>query len=441
MDINKIIALTFLGIILVGALLLMLPVSSRDGHARGFLTALFTSTSATCVTGLVLADTYVMWSDFGQAVILCLIEVGGLGFMSFASFGIFLLRRRIKLSQQMVIAQSIGAEDYGDAIRVQKRMIGGCLATEAVGALCLTLRFLQRYNFGTSLKLGVFHSISAFCNAGFDIFGFETEGGSLLPYQTDLPVLLILALLIIMGGLGFLVWDEVLSIRSPKKWSVYTKLVLITTGALIVGGTLLFLLAEWNNDTTIGEMTAPQKILAAFFQSVTLRTAGFSGVDQSALTEGGKALSICFMLIGGSSGSTAGGLKTATFVVMLLALVAGMRGKHHVSVFRRTITQKQILNAFSIFGIMVLLSLFGGIVIALTTPVGFTDALFEAISALATVGLSTGITAGLSVVSKILIIFYMYFGRVGILTISLGFLREKPSVQKYHYAETSLLIG
>ncbi|MBQ0092762.1 MAG: potassium uptake protein, TrkH family [Clostridiales bacterium] len=439
---GKKLALGFAAIVLVGTALLMLPVASRDGRSCGLLTALFTATSSTCVTGLIVQDTWVQWSGFGQAVLLALIETGGLGFMSAASFFIFVLKKKAGMRQQMMIAQSIGVDDMGDLMRIQKRMLFCGLLTEAAGAMLLTVRFLFSYDFVTSLKLGVFHSISAFCNAGFDILGFETPGQSLIPYGKDPFVCITLALLIILGGIGFLVWDELIRVRSPKKWSVYTKLVLGTTAALLLAGTVLTLITEWDNPATLGTMNVPEKINAAFFQSATLRTAGFAGIDQGGLTEAGKGVSIFFMLIGGSSGSTAGGLKTVTFVVLVLFLLSRARGKKTVSVSHRTIPDKYVLDAITIFGIMVGLLFAGAVVLCATTPgISFSDALYETTSAIATVGLTTGITPTLSVPAKLLLILYMYFGRVGVLTISLGFLREKPANNQYQYAHTNLLIG
>lgn len=439
-NISQIIALIFLAIIVLGTVLLCLPFASRDGSGCSFLTALFTATSATCVTGLVLADTWTQWSGFGQAVILCMIEIGGLGFMSIASFFIFFLRRKVHMSTQMFIAQSMGSDDMSSATRIQKRMLIICLGTESLGAALLTIRFLPKYGFLKALRLGVFHSISAFCNAGFDILGFEEPGSSMILFGQDAPVLLILTLLIVVGGIGFVVWDEMMRVRSWRKWSVYTKLVLITTGSLLLLGTVLFCLTEWNNPDTLGSMTVPQKLMAAFFQSVTTRTAGFAAVDQGLLSDGGKAATMFLMLIGGSSGSTAGGLKTVTFIVLVLFLYSRMRGRNAVCIFDRTIPQKQVLDATTLFSVMVLLAFFGGGVISATSPVSFTDGLYEAVSALATVGLTTGITPSLSTAAKLLMIFYMYFGRIGILTISLGFLQAKES-DHYQFAHTNLLIG
>ena len=435
------IALVFAFVILLGTLLLCLPFASRSGESCGLRTALFTATSSTCVTGLVLADTWTQWSGFGQIVLLCLIEIGGLGFMTIASTLIFALKRKMNMGQRLLIAQSIGSDGIGDADRIQKKILIGCLSVESMGAVILFFRFLPLYSPWVALKLSVFHAVSAFCNAGFDIFGFEAPGSSMMLYGTDTVVVLTLSALIIVGGIGFLVWDELVRIRRAKKWSVYTKLVLITTAALLIGGTLLFCLLEWNNPKTLGAMTVPQKLTAAFFQSVTTRTAGFAGIDQGALTDSGKAVTMLLMLIGGSSGSTAGGLKTVTFIVLMLFLWSRLTGKDSVNVFHRTIPGKQILNAVTLCGLMILLAFFGGTVICATSPASFSDGLFESISALATVGLSTGITPLLSVPAQLLIILYMYFGRVGILTLSLGFLQEKASQNKIKYAETNLLIG
>ena len=439
-SISRVMALTFLGIIALGALLLMLPFASRNGRSAGPVTALFTATSATCVTGLVLADTWSQWSNFGQAVILAMIEVGGLGFMSAASLAWFSLRRKISIQQQLVMAEAIGS-NMNDVVDHQKRLLIRAFTVEGAGALILTVRFLTEYSFPQALKLGVFHSVSAFCNAGFDVLGFKQPGASLIVYQTDPVICLTLSALVILGGLGFLVWDEVLKERSPRKWSVYTKLVMITTGALLAAGTILFCLLEWGNPSTLGPMRAPQKLLAAFFQSMTLRTAGFAGVDQGLLTPAGKAVSIFMMLIGGSSGSTAGGLKTVTFVVLLMFLWNRMRGRHTVSVFHRTISNDHVLNAITIFMLMVLLAFAGATIICATSPVGFADSLYETVSAIGTVGLTAGATPRLSLVSKFMIMLFMYFGRVGLLTISFGFLKNKPTGEKYKYANTDLLIG
>lgn len=437
----KVIALVFAAIILLGACLLSLPAASRNGMSCGFRPALFTATSATCVTGLSLFDTWTQWSGFGQIVILCLIEIGGLGFMSAATLVVFLLRRRIGLKQRLVMAQALSVSDMNGIVRLQKTVLLGSFCVEGIGALILTLRFLPSYGFFTSLKWGVFHSVSAFCNAGFDIFGCITPGVSLQEFQSDPVVLLTLGTLVTAGGLGFLVWQEIGEKRSFRKLSVYTKLVLLTTMSLIAGGWFLICLLEWNNPGTLGSLSIPDKLLNGLFQSITLRTAGFASLDQVLLTESGKAVSMVLMLIGGSSGSTAGGLKTVSFIVMVLFIWARARGKNTVSIFRRTIPEKQVLDAMTIALMMLGLCVFGGVFISATSPVTFTDALYEAVSAMATVGLTAGVTGNLSIPAQFLIMLYMYFGRVGVLTISLGFLAGNKAEERFRYAETSLLIG
>ena len=440
-SISRIMALAFLGIIILGAMLLNLPIASRDRHSAGFMTSLFTATSATCVTGLVLADTYTQWSGFGQGVILVMIELGGLGFMSIASMAYMTLRRRMGMKQQLVMAEAIGVSNMTDVMAHQKKLLSRAFVVEGAGALILTARFLTEYSFVQSVKLGIFHSVSAFCNAGFDILGFRTPGASLMAYDTDPVICLTLTALVVLGGLGFLVWDDMLPDKEHRKWSVYTRLVLVTTGALLLGGMVAFCLLEWDNPATLGGLPFGEKLFAALFQSMTLRTAGFAGLDQSALTPAGKAVSIFLMMIGGSSGSTAGGLKTVTFVVLLMFIWNRMRGRYTVSVFHRTISDDHVLNAITIFIVMVTLSFVGATVICATSGVEFADSLYEAVSAIGTVGLSANVTPRLSPFSRIMIMVYMYFGRVGVLTLSMGFLKKKPAGEKYKYANTDLLIG
>ncbi len=435
------IALVFLCIILLGTVLLCLPAASRDGQSCGLLPALFTATSATCVTGLVLFDTWTQFSAFGQGVILSLIEVGGLGFMSAASLVVFLLRRKVGLRQRMVMAQALSLNEMEGVVRLQKLVLFGSLSIQLTGACVLFLRFFPEYGVARAAWWGLFHGISAFCNAGFDVFGSVAPGASLTVFNHDPVVCMTLMLLVIVGGLGFFVWEEVARVRSFRKFSVYTKLVLWATLALLLGGTVLFCLLEWNNPGTLGPMSAPQKILNAFVQSVTTRTAGFAGVDQAKLTDAGKAVSMVLMFIGGSSGSTAGGVKTVTMVVLLLFMWTRARGRQTVCAYKRSVPADKILDAVTIISLVLGLALFGGIFICTTSPISFVDGLFESVSALATVGLTAGATTSLSIPAKILVIVYMYFGRVGVLTISLGFLMGNRAQERFRYAHTNLLIG
>ena len=438
---TQIIAITFAAIILLGTLLLTLPMASRSGQSVGLRPALFTATSATCVTGLIMGDTWSMWSGFGQAVIITLIEIGGLGFMSMASLVIFALRKKVGLKQRMVMAQALSVNEMESVVRLQKWVLLGSLIIQFTGALILFLRFLPQFGVKQAAIWGGFHAVSAFCNAGFDILGKVAPGASMAYFNNDPVVLITLMALIVVGGLGFFVWEEVATVRSFKKFSVYTKLVLIVSAVLILGGAGLFALLEWNNPETLGNMSVPQKILNAFFQSVTVRTAGFTSVDQAGLTESGKALSIVLMLIGGSSGSTAGGLKTVTVLVLVLFVLTRARGRKTVTVFRRTVPHEKIMDAATIVSLVVGLAMAGAIFITATSPVSFTNALYETASALATVGLTAGVTPLLSVPAQLMIIVFMYFGRVGILTISLGFLMGDKAEDRFRYADTNLLIG
>ena len=437
----KIIAITFACIVLLGAGLLTLPAASRSGVSCGFLPALFTATSATCVTGLVMFDTFTQWSGFGQIVIISLIQIGGLGFMSAATLFVFLLRKRIGLKQRLVMAQALSVSDMDGIVQLQKTVLKGSFAMEGIGAAILFIRFLPEFGFAKALKWGIFHAISAFCNAGFDIFGCITPGVSLMEFQSDPVVLLTLGALVILGGLGFLVWQDLATNRSFRKCSVYTRLVLVTTAGLLLLGWGMTCLLEWNNPGTLGPMSPGDKLLNGLFQSITLRTAGFAAIDQALLTDAGKAASMVLMLIGGSSGSTAGGLKTVTFIVLILFMTARARGRSTVCVYKRTIPQSQVLDAMTIAFLMVVLAYFGGVFISATSPIPFVDALYESVSAIATVGLTAGATGNLSIPAQILMIVYMYFGRVGVLTISMGFLTGDRAEERFRYAQTNLLIG
>ena len=369
---TQIIALAFLGMILLGALILSLPISSRDGVSPGFLPALFTATSATCVTGLSMFDTWTQWSGLGQTVILCLIEIGGLGFMSAASLVIFLLRKRVGLKQRMVMAQALSVNDMTGVVRLQKIVIFGSLLVQLAGAIILAIHFWPAYGLGQAAKWGIFHAVSAFCNAGFDIFGVLEAGSSLTLFQSDPVVLLTLGALVAIGGLGFFVWEEVIRIHNWKKFSVYTKLVLLMSAILLVGGMLGFCLLEWNNPETMGQLPWYEKLLGGFFQSITVRTAGFDALGQGGLTDGGKAFSMVLMFIGGASGSTAGGVKMVTMMVLLLFLWSRIRGKGSVCVFKRTVPNNQVLDAMMIVTLVAGLAIFGGLFISATSPIGFT---------------------------------------------------------------------
>jgi trk system potassium uptake protein TrkH len=374
-------------------------------------------------------------------VILLLIQIGGLGVITVVIAVSVFSGKRIGLRQRNLMQNAVNAPKIGGIIRFTRFLLFFTAVSELAGAVVLTPVFAREYGIVPGIHKAVFHSISAFCNAGFDILGFREPGVSFMQVHTDPVICITAAALVILGGLGFLVWDDVLREKDPRRWNVYTRLVLVTTGVLLLGGMLSVCVLEWNNPATLGSLPFGQKLLAAFFQSMTLRTAGFAGLDQSLLTPAGKAVSIFLMLIGGSSCSTAGGLKTVTFVVLLMFLWNRMRGRYTVSVFHRTISDDHVLNAIMIFILMITLSFIGATVICATSDVEFGDSLFETVSALATVGLSAGVTPRLSLPARIMIIIFMYFGRVGVLTLSVGFLKKKPAGEKYTYAHTDLLIG
>ncbi len=432
----------FLLVIFLGSVLLSLPVSSRNGESCGAMTAVFTATSATCVTGLSLVDSYSQWSAFGQVVLLGLIQIGGLGYMAFVSVFYFLLRRRIGLRERLVLQQAMALDELEGVVRLVRLMLAGTFLVEGAGALILTLRFLTEYPLKKALWLGVFHAVSAFCNAGFDILGFITPGASLGAYRGDVVVNLTLTALIAIGGLGFFVWNDLLMLRQKNhRLSVHTRLVLWTTGILLVGGTLAILALEWNNPATLGGLTVGKKILAAFFQSGTTRTAGFAAVDQGSLTGSGKLVSMLLMLVGGSSGSTAGGIKTVSVALLFLMSYSVLRNHKETVLFGRRIPQQQMASAASIALLVSGLGLMGGMILSATNGLALSDCLYESISAICTVGLSTGITAGLNLGSKILLIVYMFFGRVGIMTISFAFMTKIPPDNAVRRPEARVLIG
>ncbi len=438
---TRVVAVAFALIILAGGLLLTLPAAARDGQSHSFLTGLFTATSATCVTGLVLGDTWTLWSGFGQIVILCLIEIGGLGFMSVASTVIFLLKRKLGLRHRMVMAQALSVSDMASVVRLQKWAVLGSIAIQLTGALILTLRFLPDFGLEQAATWGIFHAVSAFCNAGFDIFGKIAPNASVIVFNNDPVVCITIMALIVIGGLGFFVWEELVRVRNFRKFTVYTKMVLIGTAFLIVGGAFFIGWMEWDNPATLGNMEPWQRVLNSFFQSVTARTAGYASVDQAALTDGAKATTTVLMFTGGASGSTAGGAKVVTVMVLFLFFYTKSRGRHTVCIFRRTIPDDKVIDALTITGLMLVMGVFGAIYISEACSVSFTDALFETVSALGTVGLTAGVTTKLTVLCQIMIIIFMYFGRVGILTISLGFLLSNKAEDRIQYAQTNLLIG
>ena len=439
---TRIVAGSFAAIILVGTLLLALPVASRDGQSAGLFTALFTATSATCVTGLTLVDTWVQWSLFGQVVILAMIQLGGLGFMSVITLVSLALRRHIGLSERLVMVSAFNLNDLEGVVRVVRHALMGTFLLEGAGAVLMAVRFVPEYGLLRGIWHAVFHAVSAFCNAGFDLAGGEHGAFSSLAGYRDDPLLLgVTALLVVAGGLGFLVWEDLAQKRRWRILSPYSKMVLLITAALLVLGTLFFFVQEHDNPATLGQLSLGEQWLNAAFQSVTLRTAGFDAIGQGNLTDTGKAMSVILMLIGGSSGSTAGGIKTVTVGVLLLALRSGLAGREQVSFRGRAIPYRRVLNAMTLTLVVLFLFLAASMAISTAEGVPYLDAAFEAASAMGTVGLTTGLTPQLSPVSQSLLIVLMYMGRVGILSFSIAFIIRSRYPAKIKYPEMNVLIG
>ncbi|MGN0529340.1 MAG: TrkH family potassium uptake protein [Eubacterium sp.] len=429
----KIVALGFALIILIGTILLMLPISSR-GEEISFIDAFFTATSATCVTGLVTYDTATTWSLFGQIVILCLIQIGGLGFLTVIAFVSGIIKKRMSLKEKMLLKDAVGSLNIGGGKNLVRSVLLLTLCCEVTGAIILSTRFIPLAGVPKGIYLSVFTSISAFCNAGFDLMGSFVPSSSLTTVNNDPVIIITVSLLIIIGGLGFIVWQDMRDKKfNFKNFSIHTKLVLTITSVILVGCTVLFLVFEYANEKTLADMPLWQKLLNAFFANVTTRTAGFNSIDTAGLTSASKMLTIMLMFIGGSSGSTAGGVKTTTVAVLILCVISTLKNKDDVNAFDHRINNTAIKKAISIVFIN-----FAEIVTAtfliLLFQKGFTliDVLFECTSAIGTVGMSTGITPELCTASKLVIIFLMYVGRLTSLIFALMFisLRAKTTTQK-----------
>lgn len=437
----QIISMGYLLIIIAGALLLMLPFSARSGDSAGFVNALFTSVSASCVTGLVIQDTVTYWSVFGQIIILVLIQLGGLGFMTVVTFFFKLLKHRTGIRERMLMAESINTTRLDDFAKLTKKIVAGTAFFEITGAVLLSLRFIFKYGFSPlkGIYYGIFHSVSAFCNAGFDLFGIRGKYSSLTTLYSDIYVNTIIMVLITAGGIGFLVWDDITVNKFRfKRFALHSKIVIIASLSLVLGGAALLLLFERN--ATISAMPWGEKITVSLFGSVTARTAGFNTVDTAALTPASKLLTSVLMFIGGSSGSTAGGVKTTTAALLIIYISSIIRGREATHCLNRRIKPEDINKAIVVFSVNLSLALTG--VLVLTAVQGFPleDAVFEAFSAIGTVGMSTGITRDLNLLSKSVIMFLMYCGRVGSVSFAIALFdrRKKAPVS---YPTESVTVG
>jgi potassium uptake TrkH family protein len=402
--------------IVVGTLLLLLPIARSGSGGAGPLEALFTATSALCVTGLAVVDTATYWSGFGQVTILVLIQAGGFGIMTLASLLGLLISRRLDLGSRMLAAAETKSVGLGDVRTVLLGVARISLTVEAVTALVLSVRFATAYDhsFGTSVWLGVFHAVSAFNNAGFALFG-----DSLVGFATDPWICLPIAAAVILGGLGFPVILELLrQHRRPKRWSIHTKLTLVVTAVLLLGGTLFMTIAEWANPHTLGAFEPAGRVLAGFFQAVMPRTAGFNSVDTGAMNTGTLLGTDVLMFIGGGSAGTAGGIKVGTFAVLLLAIIAELRGDPDVNLFDRRLSAPTIRQALAVALLSVAAVVAPTIAIAMTSSYTLDQILYEVISAFATVGLSTGITADLAPGHQLVLVVLMFAGRLGPVTLA-----------------------
>jgi trk system potassium uptake protein TrkH len=428
----------FAAIIAVGTILLILPISSKTGQITSPIDALFTATSAVCVTGLVVVDTGTYWSSFGQVVVLILFQIGGFGFMTSATVLFLTMGRRIGLRERLLIGESMGMTRPGGMVKIVKRAAMFTLIMEGMGVIILFVRFLTLGTpAGTALWRAIFHAVSAFNDAGFDIMGGFR---SLLDYQRDATVLLTIAVLVILGGIGYLVVDDILASRSFKRLSTDSKIVLLTTLSLLTAGTIFILLAEFSNATTLGMLPFPQKLLVSFFQSVTPRTAGFTAIDIGRLMGTSLFFTMFLMFAGGASGSTAGGVKVNTLGVLISAALSAIRGNEHPGAFGREFIPRNVYRALAL--VMFYLGLVAVVVLALsiTEKFGFVNLLFETFSALGTVGLTTGITPELSVAGRLIITAAMFAGRLGPLTF-VSVLTERQQPIKYRYPKDIIRIG
>ena len=408
---SRIIILGFLGVILLGTALLMLPVSSRDGSAAPFLDALFTSTSAVCVTGLVLHDTASYWSVFGQCVILTLIQIGGMGVITVAAAFALISGRKISLMQRSTMQEAISAPKVGGIVRLTSFIIRTTLLIELAGAAVMAPVFYR--DFGVKgLWMALFHSISAFCNAGFDLMGTRAPFSSLTGYAGEPVINLVIMLLIVIGGMGFLTWDDIRSNRLQiRQYRMQSKIILCATALLLAVPAGYFFFFEF------GALPLKERVLASLFQAVTPRTAGFNTVELTFLSEAGRYIVMVLMLIGGGPGSTAGGMKTTTVAVLLATAVSTFRRQESAHFFGRRVDDDVVKNAVTVLMMYVALFFLGGLIISIADGLPMLTCLFEAASAIGTVGLSLGITPGLGLVSKLILIALMFFGRVGGLTL------------------------
>lgn len=423
---SRIVILSFMALILIGAFLLTLPISSRNGSWTPFLDALFTSTSAACVTGLIVYDTYTHWSVFGQSIILLLIQIGGLGVVTIALFFAMVLGKKISFRNRTLMKESINAPYNGGIMRAVWFILKGTLLIEGIGAFFLSFQFIPEFGFIKGIGISIFHAVSGFCNAGFDLMGIKEPFSSLTSYQGNGLVLGVIGSLIVIGGLGFFVWNDLIHYKFHfKKYRLQSKVVLITTTFLLLIPALYFFfiefhLPQWN------ALTWNERFWSSIFESITPRTAGFNSISYDSISEASIPLYTALMLIGGSSGSTAGGFKTTTLAVLVVTLISIFSKKEGVQIFNRRLPNEVILHTIAILALYLSLFLVGGILLCLFDGLSVGESYFEVASALGTVGLTLGVTPYLSSASHIVLIILMFLGRVGSLTMLFALSANHP---------------
>lgn len=445
----QIIAYGFLGAILIGSVLLVLPISAKEGQTTAYIDALFTATSAICVTGLTTLTTVEHWSLFGQFVILCLIQFGGLGVITVTTSILLLLHKKITLSERILIQDAYNLNTLGGLVKLTIRVLKGTFLIEAIGAMCFAFQFIPEMGFAQGLWRAIFHSISAFCNAGIDLIGQN----SFSPYAGNILINMTTMVLIVVGGIGFPVWWDIVRVIAKvkeenfkakflfKKLELHSKVAIVTTLFLIVSGGILIFCLEYSNNQTIGNMPLWEKIMASFFQSVTTRTAGFLTISQDSLRDSTAFLCIMLMFIGGSPSGTAGGIKTVTIATLVISTIAVIKGKPDAELFHRKINYAYCRKALAVscFSLLVLIvSTFG---LSIVQNADFLDILFETTSAIGTVGLTRGLTPDLSGIGKVIIILTMYLGRIGPITLALVLNPQKNKGQVCILPEEQVLIG
>lgn len=435
----QIMALGFLLVIIVGTLLLMLPISNRSGVWTPPIKALFTAVSSTCVTGLIVVDTFSYWTVFGQIVILIMIQIGGLGFISIGVLFALFFNKKIGLANRTLIQESVNTNMLKGVVRLMRNILVGTFSVELIGAVLLSIRFIGKMGVVRGIYNGIYHSVTAFCNAGFDLMGRYEPYSSLTGYYDDYVVNITIMALILIGGLGFTVWADLKRNKlNFKKYTLHTKIVIVSTIFLTIVPTFLFMWFEWNN--TEAGMSVGNRLITSLFACVTPRTAGFNTLDLGAMTQASKLLTIILMFIGGCPGSTAGGVKTTTIVIIIVYIWSNLRNASGCNIFGRRITDDDIKKAGMVFGLNLMLAVAALLIISSMQSFDFENLMIEVFSAVGTVGMSTGITRQLNTGSLIVIMILMFCGRIGTVTFASSFAYNRNAV-KLLYPEENVNVG